>query len=93
MKIIKWLRESNRWKHLIGGFLVGLLSVWLCVGIAFGMEFKDWLYAGANGGKLGFIFSEARFGWFYKNCNSFDWIDFWLTVIGGVLGCLIRFIF
>ena len=25
-RVIDFLRESNRWKHLLGGFLVGLLG-------------------------------------------------------------------
>lgn len=26
-KIVEWFYESNRWKHLIGGFLVGLIGL------------------------------------------------------------------
>ena len=25
--VIDFLRESNRWKHLLGGFLIGLLGM------------------------------------------------------------------
>jgi hypothetical protein len=39
---MKWILESNRWKHLIGGCILGLLLTILCaIGCAGGMEFKD----------------------------------------------------
>lgn len=50
---MKWLKESNRYKHLIGGFILGVISTswWmaLCMGASVGMalEFKD----KAHGGK------------------------------------------
>ena len=43
----KWIKESNRWKHLIGGFILGLVLTVLCaLGCAGGMEFKDKQYGG-----------------------------------------------
>jgi hypothetical protein len=51
-KILNWLRESNRWKHLLGGIMLGLLANgWYCaalVGIATGaaMEYKDRQWGG-----------------------------------------------
>ena len=50
--IIQWFKESNRWKHLIGGFLIGLLcNSWYCAfltgfGVAGALEFKDWQWGG-----------------------------------------------
>lgn len=42
-----WLLESNREKHLIGGFIIGLLLTFLCaLGCAGGMEFKDRAWGG-----------------------------------------------
>lgn len=42
-----WLRDSNRWKHLVGGFALGLLLTFLCaLGCAGGMEFKDRQWGG-----------------------------------------------
>ena len=42
-----WLLESNREKHLIGGFVLGLTLTVLCVlGCAGGMEFKDRQWGG-----------------------------------------------
>lgn len=43
----KWIKESNRWKHLIGGFILGLVLTVLCaIGCAGGMEFKDKQWGG-----------------------------------------------
>jgi len=43
----KWIKESNRWKHLIGGFILGLTLTVLCaLGCAGGMEFKDKQWGG-----------------------------------------------
>lgn len=44
---MKWIIESNRWKHLIGGCILGLLLTILCaIGCAGGMEFKDKQWGG-----------------------------------------------
>ena len=66
-KIINWLLSSNRWKHLCGGFILGLFLTVLCsLGCAGGMEFKDRQWGG-----------------------RWDWVDFALTLFGGILGqCL-----
>ncbi len=46
-KIVTWLRTSNRWKHVVGGIAIGILSDdWYCtalsgVGIASALEYKD----------------------------------------------------
>lgn len=51
-RMITWLRESNRWKHLIGGMAIGALSDdWYCaalsgVGIASALEYKDKTHGG-----------------------------------------------
>ena len=67
-KIINWLLESNRWKHLCGGFVLGVLLTVLCaLGCAGGMEYKDVAY--------------HKNDWHY-----FDWVDFALTIAGGVVG-------
>lgn len=45
--MIDWLKQSNRWKHIIGGMAIGLISDdWYCatlagVGIASALEYKD----------------------------------------------------
>lgn len=51
-KILDYLKKSNRYKHLLGGFLVGVfaLNAWTAVysGIvaALCLELKDYLYGG-----------------------------------------------
>lgn len=51
-KIIKWLNESNRLKHLIGGFAIGIFanSVYCAaysgIGVASALELKDRLWGG-----------------------------------------------
>lgn len=55
--MFKWLTESNRYKHLIGGCIIGLGSkdlycaTYAGFGIAGALEFKDKLH----GGKFDFI--------------------------------------
>ena len=44
---MKWLIESDRWKHLIGGFILGLFLTFLCAfGCGGGMEFNDRQWGG-----------------------------------------------
>ena len=44
---MKWLKESNRTKHLLYAIPIGLVFTILAVlGCAFGMEFKDKQYGG-----------------------------------------------
>lgn len=51
-QLINWLKESNRYKHLIGGMAIGLISDdWYCatlvgVGIASALEYKDRAWGG-----------------------------------------------
>ena len=72
-KVIEWLSAGNRWKHLVGGFLIGLgADGWFCalyagVGVAAALELKDKMWGG-----------------------KWDWIDLALTVVGAVVGQLIR---
>lgn len=50
-KMIAWLRESNRWKHLVGGGMIGFASddAWCATlaGVASALEYKHWAHAGA----------------------------------------------
>lgn len=49
-KIIKWIKESNRWKHIIGGFVIGLgadsnyCAAYAGCGVAAALELKDKLW-------------------------------------------------
>ena len=75
-KIMKWLKESHRWQHLLGGFVIGLLSLgcWYTAalagcGIASALEFKDKSWGG-----------------------KWDWLDLIVTIAGVAIGfgiCLI----
>lgn len=45
--LINWFKQSNRWKHLLYGFLVAIIAgfAFTC-GAAAGMEFKDRAWGG-----------------------------------------------
>lgn len=66
--LINWFKQSNRWKHLLYGFLVAVIAGFaFTLGCAAGMEFKD---------------KQAGGKW--------DWIDFGLTVAGGLASLALR---
>lgn len=52
-KVIEWFSKSNRWKHFVGGVLIGLGSDdWYCAcytgaGVGGALELKDVLYGGS----------------------------------------------
>ena len=54
---MSWLFESNRWKHLVGGVLIGIgasdayCAAYAGIGVASALELKDKLW----GGKLDII--------------------------------------
>lgn len=79
INIIEWLKESNRWKHLLGGFFVSMITniifanvICIVVGVyctvccAACLELKDKLYG-----------------------NKWDWVDFILTIVGGIISTII----
>lgn len=51
-RVAAWLRESNRWKHLAGGFAVGLgadgpyCAAYAGTGVAAALELKDRQWGG-----------------------------------------------
>lgn len=51
-KVIKWLGESNRSKHLVGGMLIGVgadglyCAAYAGLGVAAALELKDKLWGG-----------------------------------------------
>lgn len=75
-KIISFLKESNRWKHLVGGFLVGLCAcstfgaVYSAVVAASCLELKD-----------------------KQHGSLWDWIDWLITLIGGIAAAFIWLLF
>lgn len=50
-KFTKWFSESNRWKHFVYAIPFGIISIYLALGLAIGMEFKDHI----SGGKWDWI--------------------------------------
>ena len=51
-KLFKWLKESNRYKHLIGGIAIGAFAnslycaAYAGIGVATALELKDKLWGG-----------------------------------------------
>ena len=67
---MSWITDSHRWQHLVGGIVIGLLSIgcWYTallagVGIASALEFKDRSWGG-----------------------RWDWVDWIMTIAGAALG-------
>lgn len=56
-KLFKWLKESNRYKHLLGGIAIGAFAnslycaAYAGVGVATALELKDKMW----GGKFDFV--------------------------------------
>lgn len=79
----RFIVNSHRSHHIVGGFLVGLFfgfNAVVCVAGA--LEFKDCQYDRWN----------AQYGvkvwkWRWK---SWDWVDFFCTVAGGLVGSVLR---
>lgn len=81
-KYFKWLLESNRPKHILVGFIIGvILGISAAFAAAASAEVKDWLWGGKRGGAFGWI-----------KGNGFDWLDLAATMIGGVVGGLLHYL-
>ena len=79
----RFIVQSHRGAHLIVGFLVGLFfgaDAAACVGLAF--EVKD-----VQGDRYNAQYGTRFWQWRW---TCFDWVDFGLTVAGGLLGGLVR---
>ncbi len=88
-----WMKISNRDLHFIYGLKLAIIfSCLFSAGCGLGMEYKDWEYQGSKGGRFGWLLHDGKFGWFRKNCNGFDWLDFWATTLGGIVGSLLRWL-
>ena len=82
-KIKGFMKVSHRGLHIIVGFLVGLFfgaDAAACVGVAF--EVKD-----VQGDRYNAQYGTRFWQWRW---TCFDWVDFGLTVAGGLLGGLVR---
>jgi hypothetical protein len=81
MKWPKWLEESNRWKHLVGIFVVSLFgTILMGIGCVAGMEFKDVHHSYGNDGK-----PLREWKW----C-AWDWLDVWAGMIGGIAATMVH---
>lgn len=72
---MNWFTESHRWQHLVGGIVIGILSLgnWYTaavagIGIASALEFKDNSWGG-----------------------RWDWLDWIITIAGVLIGFIICF--
>lgn len=84
-KIWVFLNESHRWSHLAGGFAVGLVfgfGAVVCVSAA--LEWKDCQHDRLNA-PYGLDFRK----WIWR---CWDWTDFGMTVAGGVVGSVVRWL-
>lgn len=78
----QWLRESNRWRHLVGIFVVSLFGTLLMgIGCIGGMEFKDVHHY--NGDHVPF----KSWDW-----SPWDWLDCLAGLIGGLLAMAVHLI-
>ncbi|WAX09275.1 hypothetical protein BT528P2_00024 [Bacteroides phage BT528P2] len=83
-RIINWFKQSNRWKHLLYGFLVSIIAGFaFTLGCAAGMEFKD----KQAGGKwdwidFGLTVAGAWFGLMLRiviiNALGIEWLKLWI---------------
>lgn len=81
---INWFKQSNRWKHLLYGFLVAIIAGFaFTLGCAAGMEFKD----KQAGGKwdwidFGLTVAGAWFGLMLRiviiNALGIEWLKLWV---------------
>ncbi len=74
---MKWIKESNRWKHLVGVMVVSMFgTILMGIGCIAGMEFKDVHHSHGNA-------SKPLREW---NWEAWDWWDVVMGMIGGVIG-------
>ena len=79
----KWMLDSNRFRHLISGFIAAALcGIGAAVVGGIAVEYQEWRVGGQKGGILG-IFHQG---------NGFDWVDLLITTVGGVIGAIVHFI-
>ena len=45
-RLLRRFLESNRWKHFLYAIPAGAVNLWLAIGLALGMEFKDAQHGG-----------------------------------------------
>lgn len=74
---MKWIKESNRWKHLVGVMVVSMFgTILMGIGCIAGMEFKDVHHSHGNA-------SKPLREW---NWEAWDWLDCAAGLLGGLIG-------
>lgn len=80
---MKWLLESNRWKHLVGILFISMFgTILMGIGCIGGMEFKDVHHH--NGDKM----PLSEWDW-----SPWDWLDCLAGFIGAVVGQSLQLLF
>ena len=71
-----WIKESNRWKHLVGILIVSMFgTILMGIGCMGGMEFKDVHYHNSD--------SVPIWKW---DWSAWDWLDIAAGFLGGIIG-------
>lgn len=82
--LIFWFCQSHRWAHFCGGLVLGVVfGLDAAVAVAAAMEFKDCQHDYINRYSIDF----SRWDW-----RAWDWWDFAVTVVGGVIGSVVRWL-
>lgn len=80
-----FMAQSHRWAHFLGGLVLGLVcGLDAAVAVAGAMEFKDCQHCRLNSP---YSIDFRRWDW-----RAWDWWDFAVTVVGGVIGSVIRWL-
>jgi hypothetical protein len=80
-----FMAQSHRWAHFLGGLVLGLVfGLDATVAVAAAMEFKDCQHDHINSS---YCIDFRRWNW-----RSWDWWDFAMTVAGGLIGSVIRWL-
>ena len=80
-----FMAQSHRWAHFCGGLVLGLVcGLDAAVVVSAAMEFKDCQHCRLNSP---YSIDFRRWDW----C-SWDWCDFAVTVVGGLIGSVVRWL-
>ena len=78
---MRWIKDSNRIKHLVGIFIVSIFgTILMGIGCIAGMEFKDVHHQNGN---------KPIKEWKWK---AWDWLDVLAGLIGGFIAIIIHII-
>ena len=84
-KLKCFMAQSHRWAHFCGGLVLGLVcGLDAAVVVSAAMEFKDCQHC-----RLNSPYSIDFRRWYWR---AWDWWDFAVTVVGGVIGSVVRWL-